>query len=91
MQKTKSRKVVDMLSLSFCQRMEIGFFAEAITFQKAEKLEGATFDEIQANKNFKFTGMQAVLSYVPVCHWVGVVGGWVLTTYLFHRWIQPVK
>ena len=56
-----------MLSLSFCQRMEIGFFAEALAFQKSEKLEGATFDDIQSHKNFKYSGVQAVLSYVPVC------------------------
>ncbi len=62
----KSDRTIDFLSFCFCQRMEIGIMAEALQFQKAEKLDNQTLDELIANSKFKYEGLRLTMSYVPM-------------------------
>jgi hypothetical protein len=64
---SKRGKVIQMTSIFFCQRIDIGFLPEAILFQKSDKnFADLTLDEISNHKQFKFNGVQLQLSYVPV-------------------------
>jgi len=65
-QKQKSTKVKEYVSLSFCQRLDIGILAEAHLFQRENKAEASTIEEILDNKLFKFSGSQLNVSYVPM-------------------------
>ncbi|KAL9644284.1 hypothetical protein ABK040_005745 [Willaertia magna] len=65
--KQQSTKIKEYISLSFCQRLDIGILAEAHQFQRENKLEGtSTLEEIIDNKQFKFAGTQLNVSYVPM-------------------------
>ncbi|KAF0981491.1 hypothetical protein FDP41_012148 [Naegleria fowleri] len=65
-QKSKSTKTKEFISLSFCQRLDIGILAEAHLFQRENKIEASSIEEILDNKQFKFTGTPLTVSYVPM-------------------------
>lgn len=62
----KSRKVKEYISLSFCQRVDIGMVADAYQFAKDEGLEETPLEELLNNRNFKYQAIPLVLSYVPM-------------------------
>ncbi|KAL0481004.1 hypothetical protein AKO1_013663 [Acrasis kona] len=64
--KIKGRRVVSFLSLCFCQRLDIGIYAEALQYQKDNKMEGLHLEDILQHKQFKYSGVQLNVSYVPM-------------------------
>lgn len=63
----QAAKFKEMITICFCQRAEIGLTAEAFAYQKANKMDGLTVQEVLNQKNFKPSGTVLKVSYVPVC------------------------
>jgi hypothetical protein len=64
--RTRGRRVQSFLSLSFCQRLDIGVYAEALQFQRDNKLDGMSLEELVQHRQFKYQGVQLNVSYVPM-------------------------
>jgi hypothetical protein len=63
---TKSGKVKSFLSLSFCQRLDIGIYAEALQFQRDNNLTSISLEDLLQHKQFKYQGLEVKVSYVPM-------------------------
>jgi len=63
----RGNSVVEYISLSFCQRLDIGIVAEAAQMiQKNDEFKNMRMEDVIAHKDFKFQGHQLSVSYVPM-------------------------
>jgi hypothetical protein len=62
----KGSKVKSFISLSFCQRLDIGVYAEALQFQRENRMDGMPLEELVQHRQFRYQGVQLNVSYVPM-------------------------
>lgn len=59
-------KVKEYVSICFCQRLDVGIIAESLQTQKTERLDNTTLEDIRNHRQFKYSGINLSISYVPM-------------------------